>query len=119
MTRSCSSSSAYRDIPWMRISQWRAPGTKEPKSWARQTHCGVSSRWRAAIAELPGGRPNGTPRDQEGMTMARYSWRLFAAGLALLGFVTVAWAETEVDPGAVSEGLKAIFKYGGGTHETA
>jgi TRAP-type uncharacterized transport system substrate-binding protein len=53
------------------------------------------------------------------MTMARYSWRLFAAALALLGFVTVAWAETEVDPGAVSEGLRAIFNYGAGTHETA
>jgi len=53
------------------------------------------------------------------MTMAKQSWRLLAAALALLGFVTMAWAETEVDPGAVSDGLKAIFKYGPGTHETA
>src|SRR5712691_3514151 len=53
------------------------------------------------------------------MTMAKQSWRLLAAALALLGFVTMAWAETEVDPGAVSYGLKAIFKYGPGTHETA
>src|SRR6266568_4451368 len=49
------------------------------------------------------------------MTMAKQSWRLLAAALALLGFVTMAWAETEVDPGAVSDGLKAIFKYGPGT----
>src|SRR5437764_10349786 len=53
------------------------------------------------------------------MTMAKQSWRLVAAALALLGFVTMAWAETEVEPGAVSEGLKAIFKYGNGTKETA
>src|SRR5260370_7458749 len=53
------------------------------------------------------------------MTMAKQSWRLLAAALALLGFVTMAWAETEVDPVAVSDGLKAIFKYGPGTHETA
>src|SRR5438876_3403455 len=53
------------------------------------------------------------------MTMAKQSWRLLAAALALLGFVTMAWAETEVDPGAVSDGLNAIFKYGPGTHETA
>jgi len=51
--------------------------------------------------------------------MARQSWRFVAAVLALLGLVTMARAETEVDPGAVSEGLKAIFKYGGGTRETA
>src|SRR5437667_12813974 len=53
------------------------------------------------------------------MTMAKQSWRLLAAALALLGFVTMAWAETEVDPGAVSDGLKAIFKYGSGTKGTA
>ena len=51
--------------------------------------------------------------------MAKQSWRLVAAMLALLGFVTIARAETEVDPGAVSEGLKAIFKYGAGTRDTA
>jgi len=39
--------------------------------------------------------------------------------VALLGFVASAWAETEIDPAAVSEGLKAIFKYGSGTKETA
>ena len=50
--------------------------------------------------------------------MAKQSWRLLAAALALLGFVTMAWAETEVDPGAVSDGLKAIFKYGPGTHDS-
>jgi TRAP transporter TAXI family solute receptor len=53
------------------------------------------------------------------MTMAKQSWRLVAAVLALLGFVTIAQAQTEVDPGTVSEGLKAIFKYGSGTRETA
>ncbi len=51
--------------------------------------------------------------------MAKQSWRLVAAVLALLGFVTIAQAQTEVDPGTVSEGLKAIFKYGSGTRETA
>jgi len=39
--------------------------------------------------------------------------------VALLGFVASAWAETEIDPAAVSEGLKAIFKYGSGTKGTA
>jgi TRAP transporter TAXI family solute receptor len=53
------------------------------------------------------------------MTMAMRSWRLFAAGAALLGLVTAAAAESEVDPAAVSEGLKAIFKYGNGSKETA
>ncbi len=51
--------------------------------------------------------------------MAMRSWRLFAAGVALLGLVTAAAAESEVDPAAVSEGLKAIFKYGNGSKETA
>ena len=51
--------------------------------------------------------------------MAKQSWRLVAAIVALLGLVTMEWAETEVEPGAVSEGLKAIFKYGNGTKETA
>ena len=51
--------------------------------------------------------------------MAMGSWRLFAAGAALLGLVTAAAAESEVDPAAVSEGLKAIFKYGNGSKETA
>ena len=51
--------------------------------------------------------------------MAMRSWRLFAAGAALLGLVTAAAAESEVDPAAVSEGLKAIFKYGNGSKETA
>jgi len=51
--------------------------------------------------------------------MATGSWRLFAAGVALLGLVTAAAAESEVDPAAVSEGLKAIFKYGNGSKETA
>src|SRR5260370_10436135 len=53
------------------------------------------------------------------MTMARESGRFVPAALALLGSGTMAWAETEVDPGAASEGLKAIFKYGGGPRETA
>ena len=42
--------------------------------------------------------------------------------VSLVCFITVGWAaqiETEVDPGAVSEGLKAIFHYGPGTKETA
>jgi TRAP transporter TAXI family solute receptor len=51
--------------------------------------------------------------------MRKRFWRLCAVAMAILGFATVAWAETEVDPGAVSEGLKAIFRYGAGTRDTA
>jgi TRAP transporter TAXI family solute receptor len=37
----------------------------------------------------------------------------------LSAFATIAWATgTEVDPASVSEGLKAIFKYGTGTRQT-
>jgi TRAP transporter TAXI family solute receptor len=46
--------------------------------------------------------------------------RLFAVAVMLISFVGVGWtAETEVDPGSVSEGLKAIFRYGNGTRETS
>ncbi len=51
--------------------------------------------------------------------MARHPWWILPPAVALLGFVASAWAETEIDPAAVSEGLKAIFKYGSGTKETA
>src|SRR5947209_6930262 len=51
--------------------------------------------------------------------MAKQSWQLVAAVFTLLGFMTMARAQTEVDPAAVSEGLKAIFKYGAGTRDTA
>ena len=51
--------------------------------------------------------------------MPKRFWRLCAAAAAVLAFASVAAAETEVDPGAVSEGLKAIFRYGGNTRETA
>ena len=46
--------------------------------------------------------------------------RIFAVAVMLISFVGVGWAaETEVDPGSVSEGLKAIFRYGNGTRETS
>lgn len=51
--------------------------------------------------------------------MPKKIWRLCAAALAMLAFTSVAVAETEVDPGAVSEGLKAIFRYGANTRDTA
>ena len=42
------------------------------------------------------------------------------AGALLLASVATAWSEqAQVDPGTVSEGLKAIFRYGSGTRETA
>ena len=46
--------------------------------------------------------------------------RAFALAALAVAFVTVGRAaETELDPAAVSEGLKAIFRYGAGTKETA
>ncbi len=46
--------------------------------------------------------------------------RIFAVAVMLISLVGVGWAaETEVDPGSVSEGLKAIFRYGNGTRETS
>jgi TRAP transporter TAXI family solute receptor len=48
--------------------------------------------------------------------------RAFAVTVSLICFITVgrsAEIESEVDPGMVSEGLKAIFHYGPGTKETA
>jgi TRAP transporter TAXI family solute receptor len=37
-----------------------------------------------------------------------------------MGFVEIGWAaETEVDPSTVSDGLKAIFRYGNGSRDTA
>ena len=51
--------------------------------------------------------------------MARHPWWILPPAVALLGFAASAWAETEIDPAAVSEGLKAIFKYGSGTKGTA
>ena len=46
--------------------------------------------------------------------------RLLAIAAMIMGFVGIGWAaETEVDPGTVSDGLKAIFRYGNGSRETA
>jgi TRAP transporter TAXI family solute receptor len=44
---------------------------------------------------------------------------LAVVGAAVFVSTTAAWADTEVDPGAVSEGLKAIFKYGHSTRQIA
>jgi len=51
--------------------------------------------------------------------MTRQSWRLAAAALALAGSIGAAGAQSQVDPAAVSEGLKAIFRYGNATKEIA
>jgi TRAP transporter TAXI family solute receptor len=54
------------------------------------------------------------------MGIARNIGPLFAITLALASFgAAVRAAETEVDPATVSEGLKAIFKYGNGTKDVA
>jgi TRAP-type uncharacterized transport system substrate-binding protein len=46
--------------------------------------------------------------------------RIFAVAVMLISLAGAGWAaETEVDPGSVSEGLKAIFRYGNGTRETS
>ena len=52
--------------------------------------------------------------------MAVKSWRFAAAALVLAGSAAVAVAENQqVDPAAVSEGLKAIFRYGTATKQIA
>src|SRR5438270_2096944 len=51
--------------------------------------------------------------------MARKLLLLVGLALGLLDCAGLAAAQTEVDPGAVSDGLKAIFKYGKGTKDTA
>jgi TRAP transporter TAXI family solute receptor len=46
--------------------------------------------------------------------------RLLAVAAMIMGFVEIGWAaETEVDPSTVSDGLKAIFRYGNGSRDTA
>jgi TRAP transporter TAXI family solute receptor len=46
--------------------------------------------------------------------------RFFAMATMIASFVGIGWAaETEVDPGTVSDGLKAIFRYGNGAKETS
>ena len=57
-----------------------------------------------------------------GVIMAFNIGRLFAIAtmMMIMSFVGIGWAaETEVDPGSVSDGLKAIFRYGNGARETA
>jgi len=44
--------------------------------------------------------------------------RIFATALLLASVAAASGEQTQVDPGAVSEGLKAIFRYGSGTRET-
>jgi TRAP transporter TAXI family solute receptor len=52
--------------------------------------------------------------------MTRKLGRLLAVAAMLIGFVGIGWAaETEVDPSTVSDGLKAIFRYGNGLRDTA
>src|SRR6266853_834113 len=59
---------------------------------------------------------SGQRRTHMGMTIGR----LVALPVLVFAFATVAWAAgPEVDPASVSEGLKAIFKYGKGQRETA
>src|SRR5271166_4262836 len=45
--------------------------------------------------------------------------RIFAVAFLLASTAAAFSEQPQVDPGAVSEGLKAIFRYGSGTHETA
>jgi TRAP transporter TAXI family solute receptor len=52
-------------------------------------------------------------------TGQRQFGRLLAVAATIFAFATAAWAEAESDPGAVSDGLRAIFKYGRSTRETA
>ncbi len=52
--------------------------------------------------------------------MIRIVGRFLAVAAMVMGFAGPAWAaETEVDPGSVSDGLKAIFRYGNGSRDTA
>jgi TRAP transporter TAXI family solute receptor len=54
------------------------------------------------------------------MSMATKSWRFAAAALVLAGSAAAAMAESQqVDPATVSEGLKAIFRYGSSTRQVA
>jgi TRAP transporter TAXI family solute receptor len=45
--------------------------------------------------------------------------RIFAVAFLLASTAAASGEQPQVDPGVVSEGLKAIFRYGSGTHETA
>jgi len=45
---------------------------------------------------------------------------IIVVAMMVTGFVGIGWAaETEVDPSSVSEGLKAIFRYGNGSRDTS
>ncbi|MBV9751998.1 MAG: TRAP transporter substrate-binding protein [Hyphomicrobiales bacterium] len=45
---------------------------------------------------------------------------VIVVAMMVTGFVGIGWAaETEVDPSSVSEGLKAIFRYGNGSRDTS
>ena len=60
--------------------------------------------------------------DREELRTRTNLGRALAVTMSLICLITGAWAaetETEVDPGSVSEALKAIFHYGPGTRETA
>ena len=67
-------------------------------------------------------RPHTSTPDREELRTQSNLGPAFAVTVSLICFITGAWAvetEIEVDPGSVSEGLKAIFHYGPGTKETA
>lgn len=54
--------------------------------------------------------------------MAHNVWRALVLAVSLVVLTASGWAaetETEIDPVTVSEGLKAIFRYGSGTKDTA
>lgn len=57
----------------------------------------------------------------EGSGMTHKLMRLIiVVAMMVTGFVGIGWAaETEVDPSSVSEGLKAIFRYGNGSRDTS
>src|SRR5262245_53003479 len=51
--------------------------------------------------------------------MSAHLWRVCALVLAAMAAWSAAALAQQVDPGQVSEGLKAIFRYGSGTRDTA
>jgi TRAP transporter TAXI family solute receptor len=90
------------------------------------TGVGLRPQGKALADQILGRAPKaphhpGTPDHQE-LRMRSNLGRALATAVLSVGFIAVAGAAetiTELDPAAVSEGLKAIFRYGPDTKETA